>query len=141
MDIEKHIKDKSSLYFGSSGPSPEIITSTIVAGALILGATETLIKRDENWFYIFADRDWLYKGKFPEENEGTIWERPWPFPEAGQNTPRFEIMACVFSSTTYTVSHESFEAVKGNVSEEQMKKANELLGNWERLIAFEYNNG
>jgi len=114
MDIDQHILQRRHLYFGEYTPSAEIISKQIAFTANTLGATEVLIYNKNRWTLIKSDFDWLYAAKFPNKGEGSIWERPWAFPEAAQNATRFEVMVRVFSERAFSTDGKYLEVIKGN---------------------------
>ena len=139
VSVEDYLRRRSDFFFGSRGPSAEIIAGSIAEGALVLGARRTLVAEEAGWWYVCADLDWFSVQTRADVNEGNAFQTIWAFPELGVNTNRWEVFARVFAKRTFSIADGRVLRVKGDLPPDADLQAQVVpLGEWKRVIGFEF---
>jgi hypothetical protein len=96
----ERIRRSPSRYLGSRLPTSPFMASALVQDALLCGITEIRVAQHDNWTSVSANEDWI----IPHIK----WERPLnydhvfrtliPFPQAGPNSFRSEVVVAAFST-------------------------------------------
>ena len=80
------------------------LAQLLVVDSLALGATDVRVLREQDWFAVSADRDWLALGH-GGSNVGNLFSSVTPMPEAGVNSIRHEVVVAAFSHDVVTAGH------------------------------------
>jgi len=111
-DAVEHVRSKPDMYLGG-GARPDVIAQAIVGDALVLGAGRVLVLRHGPWWAVAADADWLTAPcRFPSLPP-ECFRRIVPFPEAGVNCMRHEILATAFARAVVSCTPERREVISG----------------------------
>ena len=109
------------------------LAERLAADALLLGASRTQTKRWGDWWSVSADRDWLSNAAVsPTELFATIV----PFPEAGVNSMRSEVLLGAFGDTVAISTPAGLELVKGHFDDLPAMTTHERDEGWPRTIMF-----
>lgn len=136
---QDHVRKRPEMYFGTNGPSPQAICSAIGEGALILGADSIMIKKVRKLWLVAANIDWLNVNTHTSIKDADIFNSFLPFPEAGQNSLRFECMANLYSRMLAIHLNGETNLLKG--CENDLSYFNECtkdLGFKGRVVGFEF---
>ena len=141
IDLKSAIIKRPEMYFGSRGINAPAIASSISEGAIILGASKAQTYHLQGWWYVCADIDWLNQpSSNPEATEEAIFQTIWGFPEYGINSFRWEALARVFSTCSFTYSSNGIRLVSGNESSlPNTEIENIKTQGWARAIGFKFN--
>ena len=139
IKVEDGIPRIQHLYFGEGGATGKKVSEAIEECARLLGAGKTKIDVKAGWYFICADVDWLFNSVHKVNGIEDIFKNPFPFPEAGVNSCRMEVMARIFSEKAYTIGHGKMYPIKGEpVSSNTLDKHLTSLGDWKRIVAFKF---
>jgi hypothetical protein len=115
-------------------PSPSDLASKIAADALILRASRTLAVHADPWWAVAADVDWLAAAPVPVDE---LFRRIVPFPEAGVNSMRSEILLTAFADDVLTWNGNDQPYRLKGVADDWHAIRNKLAdATWKRVIAF-----
>ena len=140
IDVDKHLQKNPKMYFGPKGASEEGIFKILKETAKILGANDIHKSNVGDLCCIGADLDWLSVDNEYGLNETNVFDRIWPFPEAGVNSARIEAIARVYSSVLVSAREDRITIHKGVINKNQEAEINKLLKKHERIICFKYEN-
>ena len=139
LNVDEHIIKAQNMYFGSGGATAERICANIMEGALFLGSEEILTKVVGEWHCICGTPDWFFLADIPYKDPTLLIKEICGFPEAGVNHFRFEVMVRVFSKRAFSYANGEVENISGvPLAEEELNKIIGLIGNWGRIIAFQF---
>lgn len=138
LNIDKHLANYPQLYFGPDGASESGVVNIISETAKLLGARTIHVTDIGNLKCIGADLDWLRLENDYGLNEDNIFDCMWPFPEAGVNSARIEIIARVYASILVSARMGKLTVHKGHISQEQEEEILALANTCKRLICFKY---
>ena len=94
------VQSNPSMYLQTEEARAYQLVSSLASDATILEAFPVVIDRIAGWWVVAAEQDWLIKGnEFPPE---ISFRRIVPFPEAGQNSIRSEILLTAFADRAVT---------------------------------------
>jgi hypothetical protein len=91
------IRARPGMFFTQGVFSPEAAASEIVGEALVCQVTEVTVTRLADWWIISGAQDWL-----PSGAAETPFRRIVPFPEAGANSMRAEVLLTAFCRDVVT---------------------------------------
>jgi hypothetical protein len=140
IDIDRHLKKCPKMYFGPDGASEEGVLDILKETAEILGAKKIQKFKIENLSCVASDFDWLKIDNEYGLSEDNVFDRMWPFPEAGINSARVEVIARVYSSILVSARKNKLVVHQGSISREHENKIKELVKKYERVICFQYEN-
>lgn len=108
----EHVRRNPSMYLGGQGKvSGQSLAARLVFDVIDLGALPVDVRRAEDWWIISASLDWLYAaGSTPER----LFHNVVPFPEAGDNSCRREILLTAFADAVVTCGPEGVRWLKGS---------------------------
>jgi hypothetical protein len=90
-----HIRTHREMYFPDGKVSPRTLARRLVDDALILGATRCGCLNRDDWWLVWADKDWLDVS--PDGGLLALFSKIVPLPEAGVNAMRSEILLTAFA--------------------------------------------
>lgn len=134
LDPLDHIRRNPGMYLPGGNVDPSHLASRLSYDALTLGATRTLVVHRDAWWTVAADRDWLADGSRVLED---LFQNVVPFPEAGVNAMRSEVLLGAFADEILTWDRQIAMVLKGVVPNPPAVQS--LLGDtdqWARTIAF-----
>ncbi len=132
IDPIEHIRANPRLYLNSEGTDPAELATRLAGDALTLGATRTLVVHHDDWWLVAADFDWI---KSPAISIRELFNRVIPFPEAGVNSMRSEVLVSAFADDVVTSNGGSSEVLKGvSAGHESLSVPNDP--SWARVVAF-----
>jgi hypothetical protein len=105
------VAEHPAMFFPSGNFEARLAAALVVQEALLSGASDVTVRRDAEWWVIESSHDWLPAPLDSDAFHGVI-----PFPEAGPNSCRFEILLTAFASDVVTASQAGATAIKGVMS-------------------------
>lgn len=114
----------------------ELATNLVGDAVLLTGAPATACKGPGAWWIVGCEVDWLAQGEFAATPLETF-RRLLPFPEAGVNSMRSEVLLSAFAEAVITVGPEGHSEVVGEVAQSEPIWAEmEKRKQWKRAVAF-----
>lgn len=134
LDPIAHIRSHPGMYLPGGVASPADLASRLSADALLLGASRTLVVHDGEWWAVAADADWFSPAPIPADE---LFRRIVPFPEAGVNSMRSEVLLTAFADDVLTWGEDDApHRVKGAADDWQRVRTRFPDGNWKRVVVF-----
>jgi hypothetical protein len=133
-DPIEFIKTNPQMFLRGQNVGLELSTNIIGNALLLTGKSVTILKQ-KDWWIIACEKDWL-------ENDsnytiGEIFSRMIPFPQAGQNSIRAEILLTAFAQDIITVIDRKLTVIKGDLTEDNSISAFASKNNsYKRILAF-----
>jgi hypothetical protein len=114
----------------------ELATALAGDALLLTGAPTTLTRVRGDWWVVGCEADWLARPE-TEANPVSAFSRILPFPEAGPNSMRAEVLIGAFATTAVTVGAGERLVVAGNVDDsDPIWMILEDHSEWGRSVAF-----
>jgi hypothetical protein len=133
-DAIEHIKKRPELYLRSGKPSGLELAERLIGDVLLLTSGPVTASRNGPWWVITSPVDWLKRScSGPLEQ---LFTRIVPFPEAGPNSMRSEVLLTAFARDVLTRDRSTVYVVKGPPSLAAPGPDLAPGHNWERLVAF-----
>ena len=111
-DALGYIRRNPARFFLSGSYQPTELAALIVREALAAGTRDVSTTRIGGWLVVRSEDDWL----------GDEWEQTFkrivPFPAAGQNVMRVEVLATAFADRAVTALNGAISVIKGELDEE-----------------------
>lgn len=104
------VRSNPERLFLSGRPCPIESATRVASDALLLGATDVQIVRQDDIWAVAADHDWLATGGPAIEQ----FHRIVPFPELGPNSMRQEIILTAFAEAVGTVTGSARTVITGS---------------------------
>jgi hypothetical protein len=120
------------LYYSPNSPITERLVFSIMYDASALGAKDIQWLRDGQQNFVGSKLNWLHRDGDTEIN---LFNRVWPFPEAGENSCRHEVAVAAFANTIVCIS-EQVIVVKGSISDFDPEWWNSVINSKNYGIAF-----
>jgi hypothetical protein len=92
----------------------------VMSDIIALNALPAQVGRDDDWWVISAERDWLANSGFGEPT--SLFFRICPFPARGQNNHRAEIALTAFADDVVTGGPEGVVWIKGNRAKRRLPR-------------------
>jgi hypothetical protein len=112
----ERIRRDPTRYLGARLPTPPFMASALVQDALICGCKDVRVQRYDNWTSVSAGEDWIIPNlkweRTPTYEE--VFRAMIPFPQAGPNSFRSEVLVAAFSTELYVVRGESVTVCIGD---------------------------
>ena len=130
------LRRRPAMFLPGGRYSPEDVASRLVHAALLLGARQLVVERvgaGESWWVVRSGTDWL-----PPGDPLAPLRRATPFPEAGPNSMRPEILPTAYAARVVTATADGAEVIKGATDSEMESHLESVrrAGALGRLIAF-----
>jgi hypothetical protein len=116
----ERIRHNPPRYLGARLPTSPFMASALVQDALLCGIKDVRVQSYESWTSVCANEDWIIPN--------IKWERPptyehvfrtlIPFPQAGPNSFRAEVLVAAFSSDLSVVQSKSVTTCVGETPPE-----------------------
>ena len=135
QDPITYVQQRAERFFMSGSVTAVELATQIVGEVLLLGGHEACAIRDDAWWVIGSNVDWL--GNHPDYSAKELFFRIVAFPEAGANSMRAEILLMAFAQDVITKGAEGQVVIKGKV--EESAKVWRLIAShpgWKRAVAF-----
>jgi hypothetical protein len=110
LDAIDHIRSNPEMYLPGGKPDASALAKRLAGDALLLGATVVGYGSSNGWWFVAADKDWLRNSAAGTEDAFT---RIIPFPEAGPNAVRTEVLLYAFAKEIVAIVQARWEALKG----------------------------
>ncbi|MEZ6123054.1 MAG: hypothetical protein R3C49_07755 [Planctomycetaceae bacterium] len=118
LDAMTYVREHPERFLPGGVPSGWAIVSGIAEDALVLGATDVRMMKEEGWWILFSNVDWLNVPCRCPSSPTEAFHRLLGFPELAVNSHRHEILAAAFAKAVVTVSRTDRFVVTGDVFEE-----------------------
>lgn len=112
--IVQHIQKYPQMYIGSNELNAQYLVTELLTDAKLLGIKEAEYFSFANWHLIKAESNWIIKNTLGITLIEDIFNRIIPFPEAGVNSIRSEVIITAFASDVFVWYQESLTVIKGN---------------------------
>jgi hypothetical protein len=134
IDPLKIIRERAGKFLpdGDRGTS---LAEHLDEDARLLGAGSVQVERLADWFLVGGDMDWCRVGRFRPSDPLDLFRRAWPFPEAGVNSIRSEIVVAALAEDVITGTVNERRDVQGGEPPSQVWELAESRG-WRRVIGF-----
>ena len=134
VDSLAYVRSNPERFFRLGVPSGVEIAKALVGNALLLGASELSVLRLGSWWMVCGNVDWIGEG-----SDETAFSKIVPFPEAGDNSMRAEILATAFCSAVITSSDGLKKVVSGSVPDgDNIWRELPSSRKWRRVVAFQF---
>ena len=140
LDPLRAIRKRPDMYLGTDVVSPSAIALRLQDDAKLLGARETTVREFQDWTIVSGDIDWLSLGAGAPSDSQVLFENVFPFPEAGVNSFRGEILVAAFASLAITSTPTERLAIAGRVDSTNAIWEEMLNEGMSRAIAFQLIN-
>jgi hypothetical protein len=135
QDPITYVRQSAERFFTSGSVNAVELATQIVSEVLLLGGHEVCAIRDDAWWVIGSNVDWL--GNHPDYSAKELFFRIVAFPEAGANSMRAEILLMAFAQDVITTGAEGQVVIKGKVEEsETVWRLIASHPGWKRAVAF-----
>jgi hypothetical protein len=128
------IKNNPERFLRQNNLGLELSTNLVGDALLLVDKPVTALKQSE-WWIVFCESDWILK-----KSDYTIEEmfsRIIPFPEAGQNSMRSEVLLTAFANDVVTTLDNEITVIKGGLDTRDEKVFNSQSNNLaKRIVAF-----
>jgi hypothetical protein len=126
-----HIRAHPEMYLPSGRVDGHSLASAIVADVLVEPGRGAAIQRVDRWWLVASDHDWVGPSVID------YFHRVVPFPDAGPNSMRAEVLLTAFADDVVTFDAASHEVIKGMVDlAEPIFALRKRHPEWKRVIAF-----
>jgi hypothetical protein len=135
QDPITYVQQRAERFFTSGSVNAVELATQIIGEVLLLGGYEACAIRDDAWWVIGSNVDWL--GNHPDYSAKELFCHIVAFPEAGANSMRAEILLMAFAQDVITKGAEGQVVIKGKV--EASAKVWRLIDSrpgWKRAVAF-----
>lgn len=136
MDPIQHIREHVGLYIPGGEPRAEYLTSRLALDALTLGVRDVTIKRGGDWWLVHGTTDWL-RGTTEEEIR-KLFTNIVPFPEAGVNSMRSEVLITAFARDVATAKETHRIVIAGDIGPHDPLWRLPGCGGSDRVVAFRF---
>jgi hypothetical protein len=110
----------------------------LVGDASILTNRPVTLLRQDCWWIIAGEQDWLTTSPWATEEE--LFTRIVPFPEAGANSMRAEVLLAAFATDIVTMKQGNPRVIKGAIAADaEIWKSMKSRPEWQRVVAFRLN--
>jgi hypothetical protein len=109
------------------------LAERVGADALLLGATRVQTSHAGDWWFVSADKDWLIGGPV---SPAELFSNVVPFPEAGENSMRSEVLLGAFSDALAIATPGTFDILHGEPEQVRAVQSRMADGPWARVVAF-----
>jgi hypothetical protein len=111
------------------------LSTNIVSDALLLVDEPISAQKQDEWWIVSCERDWIANQSNLIVEE--IFSRIIPFPEAGQNSMRSEVLLTAFAKDVITILGKEISVIKGDFTIRDKQLFDSLNGNPKRrVVAF-----
>ena len=134
VDPLKMIRDRPGMFL-PDGDRGTGLAKHLEEEARLLGAAWVQVERLADWYLVGSDMDWCRVGRFRPSDPLDQFRRAWPFPEAGVNSIRSEILVTAFAEDVFTGTASERRIVQGGEPPPQVWELVESRG-WRRVVGF-----
>jgi hypothetical protein len=113
VDPINHIRSNRAMYIPGAGDPSSYLAQRLLSDAMLLGASHVNVHRDGDWYTVAADKDWLANSGAQDVRE--LFSRVVPFPQAGVNSMRAEVLLSAFARDVITSDESTATPIQGNV--------------------------
>ncbi|HEY7116786.1 MAG TPA: hypothetical protein VH475_09380 [Tepidisphaeraceae bacterium] len=135
-DALTHLRAHPEFYLPGGRLEPSDFATRLAGDALALGATRTLAVHHHDWWAVAADTDWLVA--IPQVAPRELFQRIVPFPQAGANSMRSEVLIAAFADDVVTWTNGVLEVLKGRSEGLESPRMIPNDGTWRRAVAFRF---
>ena len=135
QDPITYVQQRAERFFISGSATAVELATQIIGEVLLLGGHEACAIRDDAWWVIGSNVDWL--GNHADYSAKELFFQIVAFPEAGANSMRAEILLMAFAQDVITKGAEGQVVIKGKVEEsEKVWRLIDSRPGWKRAVAF-----
>jgi hypothetical protein len=134
IDPLSHVRSHPEMYLPEGQPRGRALAHRIAGDPFLFGAENVLVTNDRGWWAVFADVDWLSTD--PTMSPADLFKRAVPFPEAGVNSLRSEILVTAYADEVVIGTPHDREVIKGEAVSPQQLPQPPGHFRWSRMVAF-----
>jgi hypothetical protein len=136
-DAYAYVRRNVELFFRSGQPSALECATALANDAILLGSTEVHLARVDDWWLVSANQDWLVQGDHAVE---ALFQRMWPFKEAGVNSIRSEVLIGAFAAKIVLLTPSTRVVLRGDVRDGEGLETRLAPYAWRRAVAYRMND-
>src|SRR5256885_1322137 len=134
LDPIAQIQANPQMYLRGGQVDGVDLARQLAGDAIYLGAKRVQIMEVNDWLLVAADLDWIKKSAQTGIND--VFSRIIPFPQAGVNSMRSEVLLGAFADDVFTADTSGHEIVKGQAPKDSDVYRAAKEENWARVVAF-----
>jgi hypothetical protein len=134
LDPIAQIQANPQMYLRGGQVDAVDLARQLAGDAIYLGAKRVQIMEVNDWLLVAADVDWMNKNAQTGVND--LFNRIIPFPQAGVNSMRSEVLVSAFADDVFTADANGHEIVKGQAPKDTEVYRAAKEENWARVVAF-----
>jgi hypothetical protein len=133
LDPIEHLRSRRKMYLPDSGSIPLFLAQRLSNDAMIVGAHSVHLAHDGDWWTVSADFDWLADKSRTVQDlfSGLI-----PFPEAGVNSIRSEVLLTAFAQDVVTIDASGNQVVVKGETPPRSGGNFDTSRPWARIVRF-----
>jgi hypothetical protein len=135
LDPIEHIRSNPQMYLRGGKVDRIDIARQLAGDAIYLGAKRVQIVDVNDWMLVAADTDWM---KRSSADMRSAFDKIVPFPEAGINSMRSEVLLSAFAQDIFTADATGHEVIKGAAPKDPDVYRAAKEENWARVVAFRF---
>lgn len=130
----QYVRQNPKVFFRTGVPSSAECAIQLAGDALIEGGRNVGILRHDCWWIVGADQDWLVH---PHMSAEELFEKLVPFPKAGDNSVRSEILVGVFAPDLVIFLDGVGTSLRSKPVPNEVRELVSSRPDWRRVIAFQ----
>jgi hypothetical protein len=137
IDPISHIRSNPAMYLPQLPGGVDLssyLAERLVSDAMTLGATHVDVCRNDDWWTVASDKDWL-AGQ-GESDVAALFAGVVPFPKAGVNSMRAEVLLTAFARDILTSDEQSAQLIKGDFPSNWLAWKLPSPTPWVRIVRF-----
>jgi hypothetical protein len=134
LDPIGQIQANPQMYLRGGQVDAVDLARQLAGDAIYLGAKRVQIMEVNDWLLVAADVDWMNKSAQTGVND--VFSKIIPFPQAGVNSMRSEVLLSAFADDVFTADASGHEVVKGQAPKDSDVYRAAKEENWARVVAF-----
>lgn len=134
LDPIAHIQSNPDMYLRGGQVDAVELARQLAGDAIYLGAKRAQVMVVNEWLLVAADVDWMQKSGQTDANEA--FNRIIPFPQAGVNSMRSEVLLSAFADDVFTADADGHQVIKGTAPTDKDVYRAAKEENWARVVAF-----
>ncbi len=135
IDALSVIRSQPLTYLRQRVVTADVLAFRVADDARRLGCEPVEVVEHEGCWLVGAGDDWCIKGRHVPSDVLELFRRAWPFPEAGANSMRSEVLVAAFARDVFTGSADDIQVVQGAEPGETMREWI-AARRWRRVIGF-----
>lgn len=110
------VRERPTQFFGSEKVDPVKLAAYLMADAITLGGGDCVIKRQDNWWAVASNFNWLSHEKYSTHE---LFASVVSEPKHGEHSIRAEVIVNAFSESVYVIAGGTSFQVRGQIPPEE----------------------